>query len=477
MISKKPFLVVFAISIALIFLMAPVGAASHSFNPAATSTSPNYQPDPSMNTNVSWSTFYNGWTPLEYSNGTGNATLNAGTSTIYQNPISVNPAKIKTNLANTYDGINVYNASNWGSKGTGLGTGSIQTITNTSHSITYSVNETDASGESNYYLISIPTTDLPSNNIAYDYITIGGNLTGYTGMDFSGVIGNSTDYSEIIAQNGSVKTTYTGTNGIPMQNPAITEPFWFSVSLKAVNLTMGTSNILIGIGYALPKSTADQVFSATINNIGITEYPLTLGTETINGEKKIVSGTMGNAQLSTFNTSFSWKSINDNGYSVAISASPNNLTQVQNPLASGNYIEQVQYSGTFQLPSAPDLSYSGSNITFPLTVPADQIQVLTLGGTSYTNTFGNKTNGTVTLLSSVNPTQATSYYAIVEYTASQWNSISHPAGFFTYDGISYYFFIAIGAIAGILGLAGAVRHANNKAWQEKKVDNMPRRGR
>ena len=413
-----------------------------------------YIPNPTLNSNVTWSTFYNGWTPLEYSNGTGNATLNAGTSTIYQNPISVNPAKIKTNLANTYDGINLYNTSNWGISGTGLGTGSIQTITNTSHSITYSVNETDASGESNYYLISIPTTDLPSNNIAYNYITIGGNLTGYTGMGFSGMIGNSTDYSQIIAQNGSVKTTYTGTNGVPVQNPAITEPFWFSVSLKAVNLTMGTSNILIGIGYALPKSTADQVFSATINNIGITEYPLTLGTETINGGKKIVSGTMGNAQLSTFNTSFSWKEITNNGYAVSVSQTMQNETENQNAINRGSYIEQATYQGSFIMPTAPDLTYDGSTITLPIVVNTSQFEVLTLNGNSYINSLPTADNGTFNF-GLVNPTQGNSIIIEQEFTASQWDASTHAPSFFTLRGLEYYWWVGLIGVMSVIGLGAA----------------------
>ena len=224
----------------------------------------------------------------------------------------------------------------------------------------------------------------------------------------------------------------------------------------------------------LPATTSSSVYTMTIYGMAMTTYKMSLGTNSTGAY--ICNGT-DSIPMSSFAPNFAWTSVTGNGYSVALAASPNNLTQVQTPITSGNYIEQVQYSGSFELPSAPDLSYTAANITFPLTVPASQIQVLTLGGSSYINSLGNKTNGTVQLLSGMNPSSPTSYYAIVEFTASQWQSISHPAGFFTYDGISYYFFIAIGAIAGILGLAGAVRHANKKASQEKKVDNMPRRGR
>ena len=43
--------------------------------------------------------------------------------------------------------------------------------------------------------------------------------------------------------------------------------------------------------------------------------------------------------------------------------------------------------------------------------------------------------------------------------------------------IEYYWFIAVGAIAGLLGLAGGVRHAHNKAEQTEKVKGIGPRGR
>jgi hypothetical protein len=81
------------------------------------------------------------------------------------------------------------------------------------------------------------------------------------------------------------------------------------------------------------------------------------------------------------------------------------------------------------------------------------------------------------LVSGISPTSPTSYYAIVDYTASQWQSISHPAGFFTYDGIAYYYWLAIGAIASLLALGVGVRHAKTKREQTEKVDRITRRGR
>ena len=60
----------------------------------------------------------------------------------------------------------------------------------------------------------------------------------------------------------------------------------------------------------------------------------------------------------------------------------------------------------------------------------------------------------------VNQTQ---FLQIVDYTQSQWTSISSPPGIFTLAGIEYYweeFIIAILAIVGV-GAGAASRHASN----------------
>ena len=454
MINKKPILVVFAISIALIFLMAPVAAASHSINPAVTSTSTgNYQPDPTLNTNATWATFHHGWSPLEYNNGTGNATLHTNMSTFYQNPISINPTDIQSHALNSTSAI---------PKNSSRIQGSNSDYTATDTGLTIDTNSTAATHQRIYWVI--PSTSLPSNNPAYDYLTIEGKISGITQTGQEAQIGyyNSSVWQYYGVENNSLSTsTNYITNG----------PFFASVNLAYLNLTASKTN-QIGIRLSQPEG-ATSTFTVNVIGFNITETQLNLG---IQNGKEVSASANGNAFMQTFNPNFAWSSVINGGYSVALSASPN-ITEVQTPITSGNYIEQVQYSGTFELASAPDLSYGASNITFPLTVPADQVQVLTLGGSSYINSLGNKTNGTVQLVSGISPTSPTSYYAIVDYTASQWQSISHPAGFFTYDGIAYYYWLAIGAIASLLALGVGVRHAKTKREQTEKVDRITRRGR
>ena len=467
MISKNTFLTVFAISIALIFLMAPVGAASHSISPA-TATSTNYQPDPTLNTNVSWNTYNSSWAPMQYNNGTGYHNLSAGYSSFYANPISINPGDIKPyTLDGKYAGANFFNTTQYDLYYSGYS----HSIGNGSNGLYISGNASSTSGLNDYQVIKIPWAQMPSQDYQYIYITATLSLSSSSGSATTGqiTIANSSQTGVYGQVANSKEKIYAG------QSMYISESLAQLIAGTGININSTASPYLyIGIALIQPEGTAADTPTATLtmSNFALTTYPVSLGQ---NATGAVITSGVGTVHLAKFSPTVPMV-IQNNGYSVAVSASPN-ITEVQTPITSGNYIEQVQYSGAFQLPSAPDLSYSASNITLNLTVPADQFQVLNIGGNSYTGALGNKTNGTVQVISSINPTTSTSFYMIVEYTASQWQSISHPAGFFTYDGIAYYYWLAIGAIASLLGLGVGVRHAKTKREQTEKVDRITRRGR
>ena len=473
MITKKTFLTVFAISIALIFLMAPVASASHSINPATTSASPNYQPDPTLNTNVSWSTFYHGWNATEYNNGTANTSLNAGFSSFYKNPIGVNPTDIIAPGVLQGDKLGSYgnwtNTSLYTTNGESNSSYPVSLATSTlgGQTILEETLKANGTGNSGYEEITIPEADYPSSSLAYDYVTVAATLSGPAGAGGNG---------EIKILNQSTATVTIGTVTV-VQTIYISEPLTTWQSTVSFNTTGTAKSDLMQIQLSINAANgvaAGSQYTFTVTGMAFTDYSIPLGANSTGAP--VIDAI--NPTMATFGSpALKYSEVIDNGYSVAVSASPHNLTQVQTALSSGSYIEQVQYSGTFALPSSPDLSYSTANITVNLTVPASQFQVLTLGGTSYTNTLGNRTNGTVQLVSGVPPTSSTDYYAIVDYTASQWQSISHPAGFFTYDGIAYYYWLAIGAIASLLALGVGVRHAKTKREQTEKVDRITRRGR
>ncbi len=462
--NKKLIFTGFAIFISLIFLMAPIGAASHSIS-AATTTSTNYQPNPSLNTQVSWSTFNSSMSYNQYLNSTGGINyLNVQNGS--GNFIALNPSDIqskdlqKDNLSKGP----VWDTNIWSCAPPGYDIATTYGVSG--NNVYYTAGENTTNGASGYIYYEIPTSDLPSNNPAYDYITI---IYSLAGTDQTGV-------------SGSINIQNSSNNAYTIQSITPGQSGYISISLEQIEKESGyratfnttgsgaTNYVKIRGMIGTPASTTDNIYNLSIEGMALTTYSMTLGSNSTGAH---INQGIGNIYLADFNPAVPM-TISTNGYSENLTQpmSLTNYSVTQTPLTSGNYIEQVGYQATFSLPSSPDLSYSASNFSLPLSVPASQFQVLEVNGVSYVSSLGNKTNGTAVLLSSVNPTSTISYLAYVDYTATQWQSISHPAGIFTVDGIEYYWFIVVGAIAGLLGLAGGVRHAHNKADQREEVKGM-----
>lgn len=461
----------FAIIGTAMFLLS--GATAFAASPSSATV--HIQPNPTVNTNITWSTFYHGWSPLEYNNGTANVSLNAQESTVYANPISVNPSDIaaKGTLQNDKIGGSYWNASTGSTGNTAPGEVYKQGTVTTGGAtqLWESGNQSAAGAASEGRIIGITTTSYPSNNLAYDYLTVGAYLpAGYpTGTDIALKIAN---------------TTATGAVGTTVQWTPVTsgEVFYNSIALSSLQkqLSIGLSPIsgknytsLITLQFELniPAGTTDFLANATIFALALTTNQLYLGAQTSSGATTTLSNTTGNAKLSTFSPAFSYQSVVNGGYTVAVSQPLQNLTTQQNAISSGNYIEQVEYQGLFDLPTAPDLSYGPTNLTEAFNISTSQTQVLDINGVSYLSTISGK-NGTVQLLSSVSPNSQTQFLQIVDYTQSQWNSISVSPGIFTIAGIEYYWWIAVGGLATLIGLAAAAKHAGTKADQERM-----RRGR
>ena len=451
----------FAIFIALIFLMAPIGATSHSISPATT-TSTNYQPNPQLNTQATWNEFNSSMAYNQYVNANGSTGyLNVANGT--GNYISIVPGDITTNL--TYPSYAV--PSKWAVE-TATGYGQTASNANNTYSEAYSgkdiylnittnANDTSIDGLG----ITIPFSNMPYTDLSYDYFTLEYKVTG-------------TDITGLTAQVEGEDNN--GQAGL-MQQLNGTGSGYISYNLGQTGInetTYAAHAVEPEILITAPTTSSPESVGIEITGMAVTTYPLSLGT---NSTGAAVNGGAGTIHLADFHPA-QFVSI-ANGYTENLTQplSLTNYTTTQTPITSGSYIEQVGYQATFSLPSSPDLSYSASNFSLPLSVPASQFQVLDLNGVSYLSSLGNKTNGTAVLLSAVNPTTPITYLAYVDYTASQWQSISHPAGIFTYDGIAYYYFIAIGVIASLIGLGVAAKRANTKAKQAEKVYHTPRRGR
>ena len=436
---------------ALVIALPGMQGREYGMNLAVTTSSSNIQPNPTVNVNVTWSAYHNGWKPLEYSNGTGNQTLAANPSGFYANPISVNPVDLQsTYLTNSNATGTPFNSSHLATlTSSSTNGGAVQTASYANG--IYTLTENTSAADSNtgqWYLPGyISDTLLPSNNMAFDYVTVAFSLSGQsmTGVSAHFAIWNSTAPQAGIVPN---TTIYPG------------QSIWESAPLsdfKGENFnTTVSSKLILDLELNLPVHSS-TTYTIKLSALTITTAPLYLGNNASGPEHISI-----NPKFSTFNPDLPWTSVTNNGYSVAISQSMQNTTEQQSAINTLGYIEQVEYQGQFNLPTAPDLSYGTANLTEHFNVSTSQTQVLDINGVSYLSTISGK-NNTVLLLASVNPNSQIQFLQIVDYTQSQWTSISSPPGIFTLAGIEYYWeelIIAILEIVGV-GAGAASRHASN----------------
>ena len=438
------------------------------------------QPYMTMNTNITWSTFYNGWSPLEYNTSTRNNTLNTQLNSNYANPITVNPADIVAPgvLQNEKVGGQYWNNTQyWNLPSTNGGsvlTKNIGTY-NGESTIIFAANTSKTSSNALPMNTQIPIADLPSSNPNYDYITI---IYGVSGTPQTGVSGNfqvanynATNVENAIDITSNQSSYEPSTNGAA---PLLGQTTYMSVSLGWMNAHMTgqkfnisgnnpISSITISPILVIPKSTTNQTYSLTIYGLSLTTIPLTIGNANSNTAEAYTGTTI---PLTTLNPDYQYTAIENNGYTVATSQPLLNTTISQTAISNGSYIEEVQTQGQFKLPSAPDLTYGSANITEQLNVSSSQVLVLDINGLSYLSSISGK-NGTINLIGSVNPTSSTSFLEIVEYTSSQWNSISGPPGFFSVAGVEYYFDEIVLGLTALLGIGGAAAH--RRAAQLRRV--------
>ena len=296
---------------------------------------------------------------------------------------------------------------------------------------------------------------MPSSNGQYDYINMiwGATGTPVTGLYLNNMIENNTKGNGFITQPITVTAP---------------ETIYQSVSLAKLKQSPNSSvtTIWIGIGLSIPQVTTTSDYTLNLYGLSITSNPLYIGTAITNGSTKTVTEANGTAHLSQLNPAVPMKIVNG-GYTVAVSQPLQNLTTQQNEItANPKYVEQVTYEGNYYLPSAPDLSYSSAEISEKFNVSTSQTTVLDINGLSLLNTIAGK-NGTITL-TTVNPTQKSTLIQIVDYTSSQWTAVSGPPGFFSVNGILYYFDEIVLGIIAVVGLGGGAAVARTRSLRRVK---------
>ena len=403
------------ILIALMFAFMPAGESMHGITPEAATSS--IQPNITLNTNLSWNTFYPTWSPLEYSNGTANLTLNTGLSTIYKNPISVNPTDIVAPGLLQNDNLSKApaweNLSTWTELGGAWSTGTIgnsKTI-----SITTTLANTNSTANGGYILI--PITDYPSASPQYDFLTVAYSLSGPDTIGVNGAINlwNTTGGTTPLA----ITPGQTGYMSIPLSQTGL-----------GFNTTTGAGCsewIKIYPVISTPAgATSGSTWTLTISGMAFTDYAIPLGTNSTGVPiVKAINPTM--AQFGSANLNY--QAVLNDGYTVATSQPLQNESETQTPL-SGTYEEQVEYAGKLGNITAPDLRTGPANITINQDIAQKQIQILEINGQSYTSDMNATGSNKTTLLMTANAGSAYTVIDITDYTTAQWGSISQAAGFF-----------------------------------------------
>lgn len=453
--------------VAALMLLPLSGGISHAANLQNGYVPFGVEPNPTLNGNVTWSTFYSGWNPLEYSNGTGNQTLNASLSQFYINPLNIDPANIIAPGVLQGDKVagKVWdNMTSWAGHSSATGGSVINygiATVNGQQAFYFNINASGAAYNGVYATYDIPFTSLPSSNLNYSYLTIAGSLTissSLTGAQASLVVGNGSSANQAIkVVNGTAETAVQSSIGTNYITPG--QAFYVSMPLGDIAqfTAKNSPQLVFQPNLGMPQSSGGAVMNLTITGMALTTASLTVGTQLNKGTVSTPTGTYGNINLRTLSPDYNFNEIANGGYTAAISqnlSQAGNATVATASITQGNYIKQAIYSGNLELPTAPGLIYQGFNLSQRMGVPGGQYQALSINGASYLNSIAKKNSSYEFNITGINPNAATSYFSVVDYTQAQWDSISSPPGLFSIAGWEFTWYELVSLIGSILGLTG-----------------------
>ena len=455
--SKKTIIAGSVIFVSFLFILmafAPaLSGAGQTATPATAEKS--YIPNPTLNTQATWSTFNSSMSYNEYINSTGNPQyLNVEQGT--GNYISINPGDIQSSILQNKTLLNASKATGYFAS---QGTGQVATETQDGNYIELSVNGTTAGGYEQEKGIPITWSEMPyPANLKYDYITMTGYETGTTDFSFYPVVYNSTQgdsnvkaVSTCIDINGTTEQAGNGST----ENNIGNNGFFISFPISEIQdaSTSTSKGIQIGLRANTPVETTTNAV-AYITGLGITSYPITLGTQQNSTAR--ITGALGEANMNIFKPSVPM-TIANGSYTEKITQpiSITNETINQNSM-TGTYAEEITQQGILSISSTPDVSFTNSYINMNLSgINGNQYIVLNLNGVSYTSEISNMTGNKTINLGTVNPESPNSIIVEVELTAGQWNQISKPPSFFSVRGLEYYWWVGLIAALSAIGLGAA----------------------
>ena len=472
------------------FLISAAIGTARAYTPQPT-TAP-IEPNPMLEGNVTFANHTAGWNMLEYQNQYGHdANLTASLDSRTPNNIVILPQDVIAKGVLQQDRIglgptwNTTKASVNAQLAATLSDGTVATgptLVNVAGAteIQWTFNTTKYQGVVGVWgpNIYIPASYLPSTNLAFDFLTIGLSVQGLysaaVGVQPTLLFVSGSPLLYYYASNDSAaKTSASGSATFQVrggQSAFITYP------LSDVSGATGSTNLTVRLNFNNEPVTATSTYTVTMFAFALTTYPLTFGTTYWNKTAPAVTEQtfINESNVSAFQPSFGYQYIADSGLTLAVAQQASDLpasavNTAQTPISSGTYVEQVTYSFLYRLPAEPTLSYGAFKVADLVTLAPSQYVSVTYAGTSYLTDYtatGVKGNYT-TLLSAASPMTNESWVGTVQYTQAQWNSISSPPGFFTINGIAYYWYVAIGVIAG--AIAGGSAWAHRNASMERQI--------
>lgn len=471
------------------------------------------EPNPTLAGNVTFGTHTYGDGPLSYLDSSGNLqTLTAHIDSAFsggvnQNPYSINPAGIVapgTLQNDKVAGGNWTNVSLWNGLTTAAGqhaTGPTQVTVNGQTALQWTINGTNGAAEDSVtdFKTNLASSVWPSANPAFDYwteiweVSVSATCAGCIAyLSFANASSNGN--GEKIAWNpatGGPSPIGTGT-AVSVTSPSVggNSILYFSESQAAMsssaNLGLNasgpgsTSSLNPTIWVHTPKATGPTVTVTLVGMAyGTAQYSLGKTYWNATGTKANVTraAAVGNLNLSSTASSFTYTSIAGGSWSVAVAQSAADVGAASiSQSANANGSETLTYVFNFGFPTAASLSYGAFKLNDVPRLSNWQYSSVSFGGSAYTSIYATKANiGNYTqIVASVIPTTAAAWVATITYTPTQWDQISAPPGIFSSTGFEYYWFVLIGLVLSVVGGTSAWVVRNERGLRTRRgVARLP----
>jgi hypothetical protein len=465
----------------------------------------NLEPNPFLEGNVTVSNHTYTGGILSFPNGTGQQNLPGFVDPRVVNPVVVNPAGIVAVglLQNSkVGGVNWNATASWSTFPHSAGqtsTGPTAVTVNGEPAIQWTVNTTHAATESGLADLSsaINLAQWPSSNPSFDYWTAIFTVVcsaACTGTHAEFIVGNASGNCQ------SYEPSYAPATGLPTPNgvgtsvraTVTTTPQTYYVSESQATMS---NTAHCGLNATGPGSTASvnpgfwmdtdlQASSATVTltlqALSFSNSQISLGKTywAASSKANVTQGAFaGNINLSALSPTFTYNYLTGGALTIAVCQSANTVGATSiSQLGNANGSETLTYVFQYHFPVAASLSYGAFKLVDIPRLAAWQYLSVSFGGAAYTSVYQVTSNvgNYTTVVASVSPTASNSWVGTVTYTGVQWDAISQAPGFFSTNGLEYWWFVLIGAILAAAGTSSLwVVNSKRGLQQRRGVARLP----